>query len=156
MVEAGRFCVFGDWDETPTPAGKLRIVMPPLSHVYGGGWQATTQAALNALLDFVTPGCSFLDIGTGSGILCVAAKLLGAGPCTATDINQDALEAARRTFAANGVEVELVDGTFLPEKRFDLAVISISSDFAREHLGRINATTILAVEDDARVVMHYA
>ena len=150
MIEVGQFVIAGDWDETPTPEGKLRIVMPPLGHVEGAGWRNVTQGALLALPDHITPNCSFLDLGTGSGILSVAAKLLGAGQCYATELNTDALDAARRVFAANHVDVELVAGTFIDEEA-DLAVVSISTQFYEQNKDRIHAKRILVVHDDGFV-----
>lgn len=151
MIEIGKFVITGDWDDSsPIPEGRLRIVMPPLGHVAGAGWHLTTQAALLALPDHVKPGESFADIGAGSGILSVAAKLLGAGRCIATDLNPDALEAARRVFAANSVEVELINGTF-PEEEVDLAVVSISTDFFQQNKDRIRARRILVIHDDGSI-----
>lgn len=150
MVTVGQFATIGAWDNSTTPQGKLRIVMPPLGHVEGAGWRNVTQAALLALPDHVSPNCSFLDIGTGSGILSVAAKLLGAGQCYATELNPDALEAARRVFAANHVDVELVVGTFI-DKKVDLAVVSISTQFFEQNKDRIHAKRILVVHDDGFV-----
>lgn len=153
MIEVGRFCICGDWDDVPTPEGKLRIVMPPLGATYGGGWQPTTQAALLALPDHVTPDCSFAEIGAGSGILTVAAKLLGAGKCWATELSKDALVALAAVFAANGVDATIVDGTFPPEP-VDLAVCSIATSWFAENRDKVLATKILNVEDDASVTIY--
>jgi ribosomal protein L11 methylase PrmA len=113
MLSVGKFFIVGDWNPEPTPTGLLRINMPPLGAVFGAGWHEATQAGLLALPDFITPGCSFLDVGCGSGILTVAARLLGAGKCYATDIDLDAIAAAERVFAANNVlGVELIEGTW--------------------------------------------
>lgn len=150
MIEVGEFVICGDWDSAPTPQGKLRIIMPPLGHVEGAGWRDVTQAALLALPDYVAPGKTFAEIGAGSGILSVAAKLLGADRCYATELNPDALEAARRVFAANHVDVELIEGTF-PSETVDVAVVSISTDFAKQNRHKIKAKTILIVRDDAVV-----
>jgi ribosomal protein L11 methylase PrmA len=150
MIDADRFAIFGDWDATPTPEGKIRIVMPPLGHVYGAGWQDTTQAALAALAEHVTPGATFAEIGCGSGILCVAAKKLGAGKCIATELDKEALSVAAKVFKANGVEVELIEGTF-PKEHVDIAVVSIASSFYDEHRRKVNATKVLVVHDDAQV-----
>jgi len=151
MIDAGRFVIAGDWDSTPTLDGKLRIVMPPLGHVEGGGWRNVTQAALLALPDYVTPNCSFAEIGAGSGILSVAAKLLGAGKCYATELNPEALEAARRVFAANSVDVELIEGSFPPDDDLDVVIVSISTAFYEKNKDRIRAKTVLVAHDDGFV-----
>lgn len=150
MIEVGKFVIAGDWDDTPTPEGKLRIVMPPLGHCYGAGWHDTTKAALLALPEYVKPGMSFLELGAGSCILSIAAERLGALPVYATECNPEALEAGRRVLAANNSQVQLIEGTFVDE-HVDIAVVSISTKFAQDNAERINATTILVVHDDASV-----
>jgi len=151
MIEVGRFVIAGDWDQSPTPQGKLRIVITPLGHVEGGGWRNVTQAALLALPDHIKPNCSFAEIGAGSGILSVAAKLLNAGQCYATELNPDALEAARKVFSANNVDVELIEGTFLPDEDLDVVIVSISTAFYEKNKERIRAKTVLVVHDDGFV-----
>lgn len=147
MIIVGRFSIHGDWDPTPTPDGLLRIIIPPLGHIWGAGWQPHTQAALLALPNLITPGRSFGDVGCGSGILCVAAKLLGAGKCYASELNPDALEAAKRTFAANNMDVELINGTFLPE--VDVLSVSISDEFIKENRDQLRGVRLLFIHDDA-------
>jgi len=149
MLEVGRFFICGDWDETPTPPDKLRIIMPPLGHVFGAGWHPVTQAALLALPDIMYPGYSFSEIGAGSGILCVAAKLLGAGKCYATEMDRDALALLPRVFELNNVEVEIIDGTFSPQ--VDISFVSISTDFATKNRDKILADRVYVVTDEATV-----
>jgi len=144
------FVIAGDWDSAPTPEGKLRIVMPPLGHCYGAGWDSTTKAALLALPQYVKPGMSFLELGAGSCILSIAAERLGASPVYATELNPEALTAGRQVLAANHSQVRLIEGTFINE-HVDVAVVSISTKFAQENLERINANMILVVHDDASV-----
>jgi len=147
MLEVGKFVICGDWDKTPAPKNKLKIIMPPLGHVFGAGWHGSTQAALNELPNHIIKGCSFAEIGAGSGILSVAAKLLGAGKCYATELSPEAIEAARRVFKANKVDVTLIEGSFIDEE-VDVAVISISTEFVHENHSFIKAKKIIAVHDD--------
>ena len=65
---------------------------------FGTGYHPTTHACLEALEQLVTPGCTVLDVGTGSGILTIAAAKLGAGHITAVDIDGHAVRAARKNF----------------------------------------------------------
>lgn len=151
MLEVGQFAICGEWDGTPIPPGKLRIIMPPLGHVFGAGWHPVTQAALLALPSVIAPGCSFAEIGAGSGILCVAAKLLGAGKCYAIEMDREALAIMPGVFAVNNLtDVEIIDGTFPPEP-VDVAFVSISTDFAKDNRGKIAAKRLLVVTDEANV-----
>ena len=147
MLEIGRFVITGDWDNTPVPSDKLHILIPPLGHVFGAGWHPATQAVLEILPEYVHKGTKFADVGTGSGILCVAAKLLEASECYATELDPDALSAAKKVFAVNNVKVTLIEGTFF-EADVDVAVVSISSDFVHQNHSLVKAKTIIAVHDD--------
>lgn len=150
MIEAGQFAIMGDWDTSPKPKDKIIIRMPPLGHVYGGGWHDTTKQSLIALPEHVKPGMSFLEIGAGSCILSIAAEKLGASPCYATEINPEALEAGRRVLKANRSKVQLLEQTFL-DQPVDVAVVSISTQFAEDNIQNIKAKTILVVHDDSRI-----
>lgn len=88
-----RFFLVPAWREDAVPAGRLRLTMPPGS-ASGTGLHAATQMALRGLETIVAPGAAVLDLGTGSGILAAAARLLGAGTVYACDIDQDAVQAA--------------------------------------------------------------
>jgi ribosomal protein L11 methylase PrmA len=151
MIEVGAFVIAGDWDDTPTPAGKIRIIIPPLGPTVSGcGWEPFTQAALIELAKHVAPGISVADVGAGSGILSVAAAKLGARWCVATEMSPDALAAMPRVFEANGVSVGIVSGTIPPE-RVDVAIVSISSQFWQDHRHLIQADKVLVVQDDFSV-----
>jgi ribosomal protein L11 methyltransferase len=98
---------------------------------FGTGQHPTTAMCLRALEDRLQPGDAVLDLGTGSGILAIAAARLGAERVLALDTDPQAVKAARQNAAANGVAetVDVREGT-LPEgageERFDLAAANIS------------------------------
>ncbi|HEV2093264.1 MAG TPA: 50S ribosomal protein L11 methyltransferase [Rubrobacter sp.] len=97
------------------PAGKAheasrgeRIIVLPAGDgagrgVFGTGRHPATQLALALLEGHVRPGDRVLDLGTGSGILAVAAARLGAGEVLALDIDADAVAVARETVSLNGL-----------------------------------------------------
>ncbi len=83
-----RFFVVPPWSADPTPPGRLRLEVNP-SNQFGTGHHRTTQLCLEAMERHVRPGDSVLDVGSGSGILSMAAKLLGASRVVACDIDPD-------------------------------------------------------------------
>ncbi|MGH2522040.1 MAG: 50S ribosomal protein L11 methyltransferase, partial [Anaerolineales bacterium] len=80
----------------------IPIVMDP-GMAFGTGTHPTTQLCLAAIERHLKPGAEVLDLGTGSGILAIAAAKLGAGPIWALDIDAEAVRVARENVAANGV-----------------------------------------------------
>jgi ribosomal protein L11 methyltransferase len=99
MLVGSRFHLVPRWRDDPTPAGRLRIEINS-GLAFGTGAHETTQLCLESLERLVMPGATVLDVGTGSGILSQAAKLLGAGRVFACDVDFSAVEVAR----AGGVD----------------------------------------------------
>ena len=94
MLVGQRFFLVPVWREDATPAGRMRIVVNP-GMAFGTGAHETTQLCLEALERWVRPGAAVLDVGTGSGIRSIAARMLGAGRVVACDIDSEAIEVAR-------------------------------------------------------------
>jgi ribosomal protein L11 methyltransferase len=89
LLVGERFFVVAPWRTEPTPPGRLRLELNPGLQC-GTGQHPCTRLCLAAMERLVRPGDSVLDVGTGSGILSIAAKLLGAGRVVACDIDADA------------------------------------------------------------------
>jgi len=130
-MEVGRrFFLVPEWRDDPAPEGRFRIVVNP-GMAFGTGVHETTRLCIEALEDYLQPGMSVLDVGTGSGILAKAAKLLGAGKVTACDVDPVAVEIAGEGFTgsvdavASGA-VDLVMANISPE-----AIVSLSADLQR-------------------------
>ena len=70
---------------------------------FGTGGHDTTRLVLETLERHVTDGCDFLDIGCGSGILSIAACLLGAGSARGVDIDALAVRTAKENGELNGL-----------------------------------------------------
>lgn len=105
--ETRRFRVSAGGGRPPDEDGRLGLVIER-GEAFGDGRHATTQVALE-LLETLVPadGGGMLDVGTGTGILAIAAARLGMSPIVATDIDPAVLEEARANARANGVEDEL-------------------------------------------------
>ena len=102
-----RFFLVPEWRSDPAPEGRFRIVVNP-GMAFGTGRHESTQLCLEVLETHVGGGTAMLDVGTGSGILAEAARLLGAGPVWGCDIDALALEVARNK-AGGGLFVGSAD-----------------------------------------------
>ncbi len=111
-----------------TPAeGEVLVELDP-GMAFGTGTHPTTQMCLLALEDFVRPGARVLDLGTGSGILAIAAAKLGAGRVLALDTDPQAVSVARENVYRNGVadRVRVAEGSLAQTVgRFDVVVVNI-------------------------------
>lgn len=96
---------------------------------FGTGLHPTTQMCLRALPELVTPGSSVLDVGTGSGILAIAAAKLGAQRVLAVDTDDQAIRAARENVAQNDVvgKVDVQSGSLeiLPDGTWRVVIVNI-------------------------------
>src|SRR5579883_1833164 len=82
------------WSEAATPPGRLRLAMTP-GPTFGSGDHPTTQMCLELLEHAIPPAQRIIDVGTGTGILSVAARELGAKTVTACDTDPEAAKLAR-------------------------------------------------------------
>jgi len=108
-LDVGRVRIRPSWIEAPPPPGAAEIVLDP-GMAFGTGSHPTTSLCLAALCDLLAqrPGASVFDVGTGSGLLAIAARKLGAGRVAANDNDPKAVEVARENAARNGAAVEIV------------------------------------------------
>lgn len=110
-IRVGRLVVAPPWDRPASPASAdvLVIEVEP-STGFGTGHHQSTRLCLQALQSLPLEGVRVLDIGTGSGVLAVAAAHLGAREAVGIDNDPDAIESAEDTLRRNrvpGVRVEL-------------------------------------------------
>ena len=104
MLHVGRQLVIKPtWrDYNPQP-DDLTIELDP-GMAFGSGLHPTTRLCLEALEDYLQPGTTVLDVGSGSGILAVAAARLGASHVLAVDVDPLAVRIARENVTLNQVE----------------------------------------------------
>jgi ribosomal protein L11 methyltransferase len=99
-IAAGKLLIAPPWD-VPRDSGTPVIIIEP-STGFGTGHHATTRLCLLLLQGLDLRGARVLDIGTGSGVLALAAWKLGAADVVAVDNDPDALNSARENIARNG------------------------------------------------------
>jgi ribosomal protein L11 methyltransferase len=101
-VEVGRFIIAPPWSEIDDKPDRCVIRIEP-GMAFGTGTHETTRLCLAAMQSHYEGG-SFLDVGTGTGILAIAAAACAPGAhVEAFDIDADAIEIARENAVANGV-----------------------------------------------------
>jgi len=101
-VQIGRFIIAPPWSNVDEQPDRLIVRIEP-GMAFGTGTHETTRLCLNAIQQHYSGG-SFLDVGTGTGILAIAAaKLSPQAPIEACDTDEDAIAIARDNAAANGV-----------------------------------------------------
>lgn len=115
------------WKEhyKPIPIGKKLLVLPAWlentypdrvavkidpSMAFGTGTHPTTRLCLQAIETYVEPGKPVIDVGCGSGILSIAAALLGSGEVLAVDIDNASVVSTKENATANGVLEKIETG----------------------------------------------
>ena len=124
--------------------GELVIDLAP-GLAFGTGQHQSTRLALALLADVCaeTAPVRTLDLGTGSGILAVAAAKLGALDVTAVDIDPVAVEAARETARRNQVadQINVQEGGIPAGERYDLILANLTADLLQHLAPEIAAAT---------------
>lgn len=153
-TRAGRLWVGPSWMADSRPDDCVGLVIDP-GMAFGTGDHPTTAMCMEAISDWMDDknheGCSVLDVGTGSGILAMAARKLGSGPAVANDIDPQAVEIARENAAKNGVDG--VEWTTKPLERirgrFDLVLANIFANVLCHYAPRLAD----AVADGGRLML---
>ncbi len=128
--------------ETP-PDGSCAVVIDP-GRAFGTGAHPTTRLCIE-LLARITPTGSLLDVGCGSGVLAIAAAVLGHSPVTAVDHDPVAIEATLANAAANGVEVDArrLDATADELPPADLVLANIAPEPVAALSGRLRCAAAI-------------
>lgn len=128
------------WETIPEEhKDKLLIQIDP-GTAFGTGMHETTQLCIRQLRKYVTPETKLLDVGTGSGILGIAALKLGAKEVFGTDLDENAITAVGENLESNDIGVDrftVVQGNIIDDKEiqdqagyecYDVAVANILAD----------------------------
>jgi ribosomal protein L11 methyltransferase len=121
-----RLWIVPSWHEPPDPSAIAVRLDPGVA--FGTGTHPTTRLCLRWLDENLRPGATVLDYGCGSGILAIAAGRLGAGSITGTDIDAQALQAARANSAANRVDADYTEPDSLRAGTWDIVLANILSN----------------------------
>jgi ribosomal protein L11 methyltransferase len=130
-MEIGRrFFLVPEWRDDPAPEGRFRIAVNP-GMAFGTGVHESTRLCIEALEEFVRPGMTELDVGTGSGILARVAVLLGAERVIACDTDPVAVQIAATGFVGSADAVadrvaDIVVANINPE-----AILALAGDLRR-------------------------
>ena len=139
-VEVGKnFVVLPYWLATSDDSGRLPVILDP-GLTFGTGAHPSTQMVMEFMEDAVLPGSVCLDLGSGSGILSIAALRLGAKSAIGVDIDPKAEDIARENAAYNGYSSPVFTAltgnvtadkklmTRLSGEHYDLVLVNIVAD----------------------------
>ena len=125
-VAVGRLWIVPSWHEPPEPDARIIRIDPGVA--FGTGTHPTTRLCLAWMDRHLQAGWSVLDYGCGSGILSIAAALLGAATVCGVDIDLQAVATARDNAARNGVPAQYTGAeafAALARPPYDLVVANI-------------------------------
>ena len=121
-IRTERFYLYPPWEQAPEPGSSLIPLIIDPGMAFGTGQHATTQVCLKALENFTSfasskPALRFLDVGTGSGVLAIAAKKMGFDTVHACDIDPNSVVASKANAKANKTEFSVWKGS-VPSSQF--------------------------------------
>ena len=132
--------IIPSWEEVkPEDKDKMIIHIDP-GTAFGTGMHETTQLCMRQLKKYVKDGMEILDVGTGSGILSIAALKLGAGHAVGTDLDPCAISATRENLEANQIpegSMDVMIGNIIDDKavqdqvgyeKYDIVTANILAD----------------------------
>ena len=124
-----RIVVAPSWEEPPLRSGDVLIKLDP-GMAFGTGTHPSTQLTLRLMEKYLRPRTVVLDVGTGSGILAIAAVKMGASRVIATDIDPEAVRTAEENARLNEVrnKLTLLVDSVVDSGRYELVLANILAD----------------------------
>ncbi len=128
-VEIGNIAIVPSWEDYKAEGNKIIVRLDP-GMAFGTGTHESTALCLEAIQKYVKPGMDVLDVGTGSGILAIAAKKFLAKRVLAVDIDEVAVKVAEENARLNGVEFEIKKNDLIEgiEEEYDVVIANIVAD----------------------------
>lgn len=127
-VTVGAFCAVRAHFHDPVKTVQHEIIITPKMS-FGTGHHATTYLMMEQMQKIDFYGKTVFDFGTGTGILAILAKKLGASSITAIDVDDWSIENAKENFERNGVEeVQLYLTSLIPDETFDIVLANINKN----------------------------
>ncbi len=117
--------IIPSWEEMKAEDRDKMVIHIDPGTAFGTGMHETTQLCMRQLKKYVTPETELLDVGTGSGILSIAALKLGAKHAVGTDLDPCAITATKENLEANGIPEGAMDvmiGNIIDDKQVQDAV----------------------------------
>lgn len=129
-MQVGEFFIRPTWKPVSTPEGLILLEIDP-KMAFGTGYHETTRLMLRMLSSSVKSGISVLDVGTGTGVLAIAALKLGAAHAFGFDIDEWSYDNATENALLNGVADSFVvkEGSFevIPEESgYDMVLANVN------------------------------
>jgi ribosomal protein L11 methyltransferase len=134
IAVGSRFFVAPTWARCPIPEGRIHLAIDT-TVAFGTGRHESTQLAIEALERHLSPGATLVDIGCGSGILSLAASLLGARQVISCDLDTNAITSARQVVSS---PVFLGSADALRPASADVVVANISAHVADSLAGELS------------------
>ena len=138
-IRVGALTIAPPWDMSPHAGRDVIVIQPSMG--FGTGHHASTRLCLQLLRELGVAGARVLDVGTGSGVLGIAASRLGAAQVLAIDCDGDALTSARENVALNGegasIRLQHVELASLPPElsaaSFDIVLANLTAAVLIRH-----------------------
>ncbi len=141
----GKFYIHPAWADEPNPQGTIPLVIDPKMS-FGTGYHETTRLLLHMLPSFVMPGDRVLDMGSGTGILAIAALKLGAAHAVCVDVDAWCFDNAGENARRNGVEdvMDIRIGSaeqMGADEKFDIVLANINRNVLLDLAGELGGMT---------------
>lgn len=131
-------CPDENWNavwEAEHPMQELPLDVKIIPHcAFGAGHHETTSMIINTLVRSHLSGKNVLDHGTGTGVLAIFAKRLGANSVIAVDIDDKSVANAKENAALNGETIDVRLGDSVPEGNYDLILANIHRNILLAHM----------------------